>query len=56
MKNLRIFWTCELIQGATGYYYHKWRNFLWGIEKEIFAGYNSKGLRSKKNTFKDAIS
>jgi len=53
MKYWRIFWRCHLFQGNEGYYYHKWTNFIWQIEKDIFAGYNKHALRSKKSTFND---
>lgn len=53
MKYWRIFWTCHLFEGKDGYYYHRWFNFIWYIERDIFAGYNSRALRSKKSTFKD---
>ncbi len=55
MKYWRIFWTCTTIQGNEGYYYHRWVNFLFHIEVDIFAGYNKKALRSKNSTFNDIL-
>lgn len=53
MKYWRIFWTCYVFQGNDSYYYHRWFNYLWYIEKDIFAGYHYKALRKKSSTFKD---
>ena len=53
MKWCRIFWTCETVLESDGYYYHRWRNYLWVMEKNIFAGYTYKALRKKSSTFKD---
>jgi len=55
MKNWRIFWYCSTFQSSNGYYYHKWINWLFYIEVDVFAGYNKFDHRSKKSTFKDAL-
>lgn len=55
MKRWRIFWSCEVCQSGDGYYYHRWKNYFWGIEKDIFAGYQKMTMRSRKSTFEDVL-
>jgi hypothetical protein len=52
MKNLRIFWTCELDEGADGYYYHYWDNWLTNKHEAVFAGYNKKAVNKKSTSWK----
>lgn len=35
----RIFWSCRILLGEDGYYYHVWRNWFLDITESVFAGY-----------------
>lgn len=50
--NLRIFWTCRIDEGADGYFYYYWENFINNKHDTIFAGYNKKALNNKNKSWK----
>ena len=52
LKRLRIFWTCSLEEGADGYYYHEFNNWLTNDNVSIFAGYNKKSLNKVSSSWK----
>ena len=52
MKNLRIFWVCELAEYSDGYFYHYWYNWITDREEKVFAGYNKNACNKVSTSWK----